>query len=315
MFVMFYFYAVIGIEVYHPNEGKETETKYNPSKLGDFSSFGQALLALFQILTQSNWHSLMLHYATEHNYGGTLIYFFSFHTIVCTILLGLTTGLIWEIFTIVDPDSMFNPRKKSEGDEGEEGEEDEDSEGQEEGEGEGERVGDQESEREKTCKKEEGLEILEDSKEDCESDPEKKDDEKLSEEGEKKGEISPNQSKNTCSVNDSIQKKKQYRHTTYLRPNFKLHQEISAKPSDSRELEAENQVDIQIVTCENGETQDTKESEFETERNLINVQSTSRVKERTDSLCTGQSPKRMRSRHCTVCETQGKITNIFIFQR
>ena len=46
---------MIGLEVYHPANGDDKETRYNKGFYGDFSSFERGLLGLFQIMTQSGY--------------------------------------------------------------------------------------------------------------------------------------------------------------------------------------------------------------------------------------------------------------------
>ena len=108
MLIIIYIFAIIGMECFHPNAGNITNSYYEPDSYGDFSSFSMSLIALFQVLTQSSWHSLAFHFADNFDYTGTLIYFIIFHLIQVIILLNLTSGLIWEVFTIVPSDEILD---------------------------------------------------------------------------------------------------------------------------------------------------------------------------------------------------------------
>ena len=105
--LIMYFYGIIGMECFHPNTRDIKSSYYESDTYGDFSSFSMTLIALFQILTQSSWHSMTLHFADNFDYTGTIIYFGSFHLIQVIILLNLTSGLIWEVFTIVPSDEIL----------------------------------------------------------------------------------------------------------------------------------------------------------------------------------------------------------------
>ena len=101
MILLFYFYGVIGIEIYHPNIKGVVHSEFESSIYAEFNEIGAAMIGLFQISTQSSWHAVVLHYAENYNFTGAIFYFFSFHMITVMILLNLTSGLIWEVFTIV----------------------------------------------------------------------------------------------------------------------------------------------------------------------------------------------------------------------
>ena len=98
MVVMFYLYSVLGIEIFHLESNHESQ--WANGKYGDFSSFGMGLIALFQILTQSGWHYVVLYYSEIFNIGGVFLFFFSFHAIQVIIFLNLSVGLIWEVFQV-----------------------------------------------------------------------------------------------------------------------------------------------------------------------------------------------------------------------
>ena len=106
MILIFYFYGVIGVEIYHPNIKGSIHSEFESSIYAEFNNIGAAMIGLFQITTQSSWHAVVLHYAENYNFTGALFYFMTFHMIVVLILLNLTSGLIWEVFTIVNEQSV-----------------------------------------------------------------------------------------------------------------------------------------------------------------------------------------------------------------
>ena len=88
----------MGMQIYYTREDKEIRNKeFASSFYGNFDSFDGALIALFQVVTQSGWHAMTLHYALNFNYVGTLFFFGTFHMVVVIIILNLISGLIWEV--------------------------------------------------------------------------------------------------------------------------------------------------------------------------------------------------------------------------
>ena len=65
-----------------------------------------ALVALFQVLTQGSWHSLIFHYSETHNVYLTFWYFSTFHLGSVIVLLSLTCGIIWSVFNITHADKI-----------------------------------------------------------------------------------------------------------------------------------------------------------------------------------------------------------------
>ena len=103
-FIIFYVYACIGMEVY----GYSATTDFQEDIYGDFLDFTMSLIILFQVLTLSNWNCVVFHYAsTSDSYFWSLMYFYSFNFLTVIILLSLITGLIWEVFTILDPNKQI----------------------------------------------------------------------------------------------------------------------------------------------------------------------------------------------------------------
>lgn len=88
---VFYFYAIIGMEVFVDQVDVDIVTK--------FSTFPYAMLALFQQLTDSNWHDVMYDamQATSYNVSW---YFVTFNMIVVFIILNLLIALIIDTFVL-----------------------------------------------------------------------------------------------------------------------------------------------------------------------------------------------------------------------
>ena len=102
LMLILYTYAILGMEVFR--EYGET-TVYSSSFFGNFETFGESVVLLFQITTQASWHCPMFHYGLNINYTGSMFYFISFHLITVFILFSIITGLVWELFTILDEKS------------------------------------------------------------------------------------------------------------------------------------------------------------------------------------------------------------------
>ena len=91
--IIIYVYAIIGMELF---AGRTTPTDY-VSPYHDFNSFFDALLVLFQLLTTSNWHTVMYAYAAVTGWWAT-VYFMSFYIIVVVLILNLVIALVLEQF-------------------------------------------------------------------------------------------------------------------------------------------------------------------------------------------------------------------------
>ena len=114
MVVLFYLYAIVGIEIFHSNVVDIQDSPWESGKYGDFSSFTMALIALFQILTQSGWHYVMLYYTGGYNTFGVILFFTSFHAIQVIIFLNLTVGLIWEVFQVTAREKVEEAKRNEE---------------------------------------------------------------------------------------------------------------------------------------------------------------------------------------------------------
>jgi hypothetical protein len=109
MFITFYIYAILGVEILYYSHDEYTEKYYNDPEfatysngiLGNMESFSEAWLALFQVLTGSSWHYVVFHVEEFNGFFLTSIYFSSFHLIITYILRSILQGMIWEVFIIV----------------------------------------------------------------------------------------------------------------------------------------------------------------------------------------------------------------------
>lgn len=113
MFITFYIYALIGVEIFHYSHEEYKERYYNDAEfatysngiLGNMESFSEAFLALFQVLTGSSWHYVVFHVEEFNGFFLTNTYFTSFHLIITYILRSILQGMIWEVFIIVASNS------------------------------------------------------------------------------------------------------------------------------------------------------------------------------------------------------------------
>jgi len=109
MFITFYIYSVIGVEILFVSEEDYNEryisnsefAAYSNGILGNFQSFSEAYLALFQVLTESGWHYLIFHVEEFKGFWLTSFIILSFHLIISYILRSILLGMIWEVFIIV----------------------------------------------------------------------------------------------------------------------------------------------------------------------------------------------------------------------
>ena len=98
--IFFYVYSIVGLEVFS-EFGEETIYSGSNTFVGNFSTLAEAIVVLFQVLTQSGWHCSMFHYALNTSYAGSLIFFISFHMITIYVMFSIITGLVWEIFNML----------------------------------------------------------------------------------------------------------------------------------------------------------------------------------------------------------------------
>lgn len=111
MCLTIYIYAVIAPELFfQPQErideivagSKATEIAFYKSNIfGDFRTFDSTLFAMFQLMTESNWHFIIIY--EQHLNGDYLVMFFGFcvQVSINLVLRSLLLGMIWEVFIIV----------------------------------------------------------------------------------------------------------------------------------------------------------------------------------------------------------------------
>ena len=93
LFIIFYYYGIIGIHFLNELNSTQTQPKYN---FANFNSFPKALLALFQILTEVNWNAAIFEYNKKFKSPFLIsIFFSSFHMISVLILMNLIKGKLF----------------------------------------------------------------------------------------------------------------------------------------------------------------------------------------------------------------------------
>ena len=87
------------------NQRTEPFSTGSPFSINDytnFDSFGNSLLVLFQIVTQSNWTVFIYDYAYKFGFIQASIFFCTFHLLTILFMMSLLRGLLWETFYVVD---------------------------------------------------------------------------------------------------------------------------------------------------------------------------------------------------------------------
>jgi hypothetical protein len=94
--IITYFYAVLGMEIFSSaSTGKPSSFK----NLESFETFGNALLALFQIATTNNWNEI-LYPGVDDTSLWMSIYFMSYYILICMILLNVLTSTIISLYEL-----------------------------------------------------------------------------------------------------------------------------------------------------------------------------------------------------------------------
>lgn len=110
MMIVFYIYAVIGTELltYSQSEYDRISladpdlTYYEGSIYGNFRTFQDSIFALFQILTESSWHMVVLYHELFHGFWIPCLFLIPFHLFITFILRSILLGLTWEVFAVVN---------------------------------------------------------------------------------------------------------------------------------------------------------------------------------------------------------------------
>jgi hypothetical protein len=109
MFITFYVYAVVGTQIlYYSDEEYNEKSKNDPNlayyegnTYGNFSTFELSMFALFQILTESSWHMIVLYSELFKGFWLSCIFLLPFHMFITFIMRSILLGLTWEVFAIV----------------------------------------------------------------------------------------------------------------------------------------------------------------------------------------------------------------------
>ncbi|CAI2382878.1 unnamed protein product [Moneuplotes crassus] len=115
MLIVFYIYAVIGTELLKYSESEYEKLKienedvsyYEGSIYGNFQTFEDSIFALFQILTESSWHMIVLYQEIFHGFTLPCIFLLPFHLFITFILRSILLGLTWEVFAIVNEEEDY----------------------------------------------------------------------------------------------------------------------------------------------------------------------------------------------------------------
>lgn len=111
MMILFYIFAVIGTELLKYsqeeydaliNDENSNLAYYESGTYGNFTTFEDSIFGLFQILTESSWHLMVLYHEEFHGFWKPCLFLLPFHMIVTFILRSILLGLTWEVFSIVN---------------------------------------------------------------------------------------------------------------------------------------------------------------------------------------------------------------------
>lgn len=110
----FYLWALLGCELLHytrqdyeAQSNNESLAIFEDGVIGNFQTFFEGVLALFQITTGSSWHYVSYYLEIFHGFWLTWMILFPFHLIMTYVLRSILLGMIWEVFVIINNDSDF----------------------------------------------------------------------------------------------------------------------------------------------------------------------------------------------------------------
>ncbi|KAL4460356.1 hypothetical protein ABPG74_000107 [Tetrahymena malaccensis] len=106
-FVVTYFlislsYAFIGIYLFNTNSNPIIGNPYDQSNFADFNSIQNALLVLFQVVSESKWSDFLYGYGYQTNLALSAAYFVSYHMFSIFFFMSLVKGVIWDVFNVVE---------------------------------------------------------------------------------------------------------------------------------------------------------------------------------------------------------------------
>jgi len=115
MMIVFYIYAVIGTELLTYSDSEYERIKlinedleyYDGNIYGNFKTFEDAIFALFQILTESSWHMVVLYHELFHGFWVPNLFLLSFHLFITFVMRSILLGLTWEVFAIVNEEEDY----------------------------------------------------------------------------------------------------------------------------------------------------------------------------------------------------------------
>lgn len=110
MMMVFYIYAVIGTqflsysdEDYHRLKEENPSLAYYESGVSrNFRTFHDSFFTLFQMLTESNWHLVILYHEIFHGVYFTACFLIPFHFLITFIMRSILLGMTWEVFGVIN---------------------------------------------------------------------------------------------------------------------------------------------------------------------------------------------------------------------
>ena len=109
LLVVFYVWAVVGMEIFAGEYDKLTTEQY-PDREAMFNSFPQTMLTLFQLLTTSNWQDIMYAGMTAVNFPWVAVYFVIFECVAVMLILNLLIALILETLVVQSEAALMRKR-------------------------------------------------------------------------------------------------------------------------------------------------------------------------------------------------------------
>ena len=115
MLIIFHIYSVIGTELltytqeeYDRINSTDPNLAYYKSNVyGNFTTFKDSLFALFQILTESSWHMVVLYHELFHGFWLPFFFLLPFHMFITFIMRSILLGMTWEVFAVVNEEEDY----------------------------------------------------------------------------------------------------------------------------------------------------------------------------------------------------------------
>jgi hypothetical protein len=101
--MVFHIYALIGLTYFNFDQVNYRPVTTYETSISDFTSYENALIKMLMVVTENGWSNIIYDYAEKfESMINSMMFYHSFYLLVKYIILSLLTGLVWEIFTIIN---------------------------------------------------------------------------------------------------------------------------------------------------------------------------------------------------------------------